>query len=184
MINKNIIKHLQDISTPTKQVCLMQVPTLAIARRHDFQISLEFWYMKSLESVFRVYSILQVSWGRFTAWGKSDCNDFRIKYTKAAPKVCQTFEFNLNQPHPLQGPSPFPHISPMTPPGAWSRRYDDNSTTNQTRNWCHLDKSSTSAAAAVKVQQPIKFPKWWGKCKPVGPLNFQQQCTTTTQGLY
>ena len=79
MINKNTIKHVQDISLPAKQVCLVQVPTLAIARRHDFQISFEFiWYMKSLESVFRFYSILQGSWGRFTNWGKSNCNDFRI----------------------------------------------------------------------------------------------------------
>ena len=77
---------------------------------------------------------------------------FNIK--KAAPKVCQTFEFNLNQPQSEinlipRGPHHFPIFPQWLPPAAWSRRYDDNSATNQTRNWCHLDKSSTSAAAAV-----------------------------------
>lgn len=137
MINKNTIKHLRYIYMPAKQVCLVQVPTLAIARRHDFQISFEFiWYMKSLESVFRFYSILHVSWGRFTAWGKSDSNDFRINtpwlvethfsIKKAAPKVCQTFEFNLNQPQseinliPFKGPHHFPIFPQWLPqvPGA------------------------------------------------------------------
>ena len=52
MINKNTIKHLQDISMPAKQVCLVQVPTLAIAGRHDFQISFEFiWYFRNLWKV-------------------------------------------------------------------------------------------------------------------------------------
>ena len=185
MINKNTIKHLQDISMPAKQVCLVQVPTLAIARRHDFQISFEFiWYMKSLESVFRFYSILQGSWGRFTNWGKSNCNDFRIntpwlvQYQKGSTKSVSNIWIQpqstsiWNQPHP-KGPSPFPHISPMTPPAAWSRRYDDNSAQFKLAIGVILTNPAPPQLAAVfqsssqsNFQMVGKMPTFWASKFP------------------